>query len=131
MSSDNFKSLLKLEDHNFIITKILPNLCMSSEFVNKYLKGNKDGTPKANKILKIIFEQLKSNEEERIIIGIKCLEALNNKHREFLYSGINSILKYLSVLVRSENGKIKEKWMDFLVSILSNWTGKEREFLGE
>jgi hypothetical protein len=80
--------------------------------------------------MKSIFDQLNSNEEERIIVGVKCLKALNDKRREFLNMDVKSLLKSISTLVRSENDKIKMLSMDFLVSILSNWVGKERETLG-
>ena len=130
MNLDCFRSLVRQKEHNFIMIQILPSLCLSPEFLEKY-KRKQWVDPKSRKILKVIFEQLKSDDEERIIIGIKCLEALNSKYRTFLHSEVKNILKYVSLLVRAENEKVKEKSMDFLVSILSNWTGKERESLGE
>mmetsp|Transcript_17019 Transcript_17019/g.16707 ORF Transcript_17019/g.16707 Transcript_17019/m.16707 type:complete len:90 (+) Transcript_17019:1143-1412(+) len=86
---------------------------------------------KSKEIIKIIFDQLRSSEVDRILIGIKCLEALNSKYREFLHSSAMKVFQILSELVRSDNEKVKKAAMDFLVSILSSWVGKERESLGD
>lgn len=126
MNFQYFKTHINQTEYNIFMIHILPSLCKSSDFLLKF-SSNKI---KKSFFMKSIFEQLKSNEEERIIVGIKCLKALNDKHREFLHLEVKSLLKNLSTLVRSENDKIKKLSMDFMVSILSNWVGKERETLG-
>jgi hypothetical protein len=102
MSFSDFKDKLLQKEYNVIMVMILPNLCKSASFLQN-MKRNKEKTL----FLSVIFDQLNSNDEERIIVGINCLKTLNDKSRDFLHLEHKEFFRNLSECVRSENDKIK------------------------
>ena len=84
MNYQSFKEFSKQKEYNFIIIQILPSLCLSKEFVKNSSK---------KRLLKFIFEQVESKDEERIMIGLKCLESLNSNHRKVIHSEVKTLLK--------------------------------------
>lgn len=125
ISFKDFQERIKLPEFREIMILILPSLCKSEDFLKVKVKRDKD---KAH-FLKVILEQLDSDSTDRIMIGLNSLISLNNTHRELLQYRCKDCIEAVAHCVRSNTECIKTASVDFLVSILSNWSGKEREVL--
>ena len=74
-----------------------------------------------------ILDLLSSNWDEGIAIGIDCLKILFDKQKELLAIKFKEIFIKLREIVLSDIQKPKKSSLDFIVTILSNWTGKEKD----
>ena len=74
-----------------------------------------------------IQDLLSSDWDEGVLIGVDCLRLLFEKNRELLTIKFKEFFSKLREIVLSDMQNAKKQSLDFIVTILSNWTGKEKE----